>query len=155
MSTLFEMKTDRELRAEAVAANGLLIHQALMGRGPYELTDRQRRLVELLRGRQGQLLATPCGNLEKALGCDDRAIRREVRELVMLFRLPIVASRDAESGGYFFAITPQERFTFTEQYIKEGRRQFARAAIIRNEFDIAKLLGQTVIDPEEAAGNRD
>jgi hypothetical protein len=152
VNTLFEMKTDKELRADAVAANELRIRAALMGRGPHEVTDRQRRLVELLRGHQGRLQAMPCAELEAKLSCDDRIIRREVRDLVMTFRLPIVASRDAESGGYFFAVTSEERFTYTRQYIQEGRQLFARAAIIRNEFDIAKLLGQTTIDPDAAAG---
>lgn len=147
MNTLFEMRTPQEMRRDAVAANEARIREALMGKGPWELSDRQRRLVELMRGRQGQLLATPSSTLEAALGCDDRAVRKEMRELVMMFRLPIVASRDAEGGGYFFAVTAEERYTFTEQYIQEGRMLFARAAIIRNEYDIVKLLGQAIIDP--------
>jgi len=151
MNTLFELKTDKELRAESVSLNEGLVHAALMGKGPWELSQRQRRLVELLRGRQGASLAMPCKELEAKLTCDDRAIRSDVRSLVMDFHLPIVASRDSDTGGYFFAVTHEERVRYTEQYINEGKKLFARAAIIRNERDIAKLLGQKEINLDEGA----
>jgi hypothetical protein len=146
METLFELRTPKDIRNEAVAANGERVHAALTGHGPWELSQRQRQLLELLRGRQGRLLAVPISELCERLGRTPRGIKADVRALVMDFRLAIVASRDGETGGYFFAVTPEERFTFSEQYIQEGRKLFARAAIIRNEFDITKLLGQSVID---------
>lgn len=146
MNTLFETRTGAEIRRDAIHANEQLISRALRGSAGWELTDRQRRLVELLRFRQGRTLAMPSAELEAALDCDDRAIRGLVRDLVMSFHLPIVASRDADCNGFFFAVTAEERVRYTEQYIQEGRKLFARAAIIRNRYDLVELLGQHGID---------
>jgi hypothetical protein len=86
METLFETRTDADIRREAVADNEQRIHDALMGRGPWPLTERQRKLLEALRGRQGRLLAMPISDLTARLGCDPRSVKADVRELVVAFR---------------------------------------------------------------------
>jgi hypothetical protein len=142
MNTLFETRTDDEMRREAVADNASRIHDAILGRGAWELSERQRRILELLRGRQGRLLALSIGDLVITLDSDPRSIKADVRELVMSFRLPIVASRDSEAGGYFFATTAEERISGTADYVKEIIALAERVRIIRNLPDLSALWGQ-------------
>jgi hypothetical protein len=146
MQTLFELRTDDDLRREAVASNERRIHEVLLGHGPWELTERQRTILECLRGRQGRLLAMSINDLVDKLGVDPRAIKGDVRELVVSFRLPIVASRDADDGGYFFAVTAEERISGTAHYLNEAVKLIRRAAIIRTETDMQTLLGQVALD---------
>ena len=142
MNTLFELRTEEDLRREAVAENERRIHQALMNQGPYPLTQRQRRLLELLRGRQGRLLALPICELTGKLDADPRSIKADVRELVMSFHLPIVASRDSEDGGYFFAVTAEERISGSADYVKEIIALAERVRVIRGHHDLSALFGQ-------------
>ncbi len=142
MNTLFELKTDEDLRREAVNDNAIRVHDALMGRGPWELTERQRRILECLRGRQGRLQAITIAELTEKTGCGPREIKSDVRDLVVAFRLPIVASRDGDAGGYFFAVTAQERISGTADYVKEIVALAERVRIIRNLPDLATLWGQ-------------
>jgi hypothetical protein len=149
MNTLFELKTDEELRRDAVAANERRIHEVLTGGGPWQLTERQRKVLECLRGRQGRRFAMPISDLVEKLKTDPRTVKADVRELVVTFHLPIVASRDADDGGYFFAVTAEERISGTADYLKEAVKLIRRAAIIRTETDMQTLLGQVALDLRE------
>ena len=142
MNTLFELRSDEDMRRDAIADNGKRIHDVLLGRGPWELTNRQLRILELLRGRQGRLLAMSISELQTKLDVDPRTIKSDVRDLVISFRLPIVASRDSEDGGYFFATTAEERISGTADYVKEIIALSERTRIIRNLPDLAALWGQ-------------
>jgi predicted transcriptional regulator len=146
VNTLFELRSDNEMRRDAVADNESRIHEALLGHGPWELSESQRKLLEALRGRQGRLQARSIENLMSALGSNPRSIKADVRELVMSFRLPIVASRDGETGGYFFAVSAEERVRYSADYVKEAVALLSRAAIIRNDQDMSALLGQVSIE---------
>jgi hypothetical protein len=148
MNSLFELRTDDEMRREAVADNEHRIHEALLGRGPWALTERQRRLLEALRGRQGRLQAISIAELVERVGSAPREIKADMRELVVSFRLPIVASRDGETGGYYFATSAEERMTGSDDYVKEAVKLLQRAAIIRNEPDMLRWLGQQLIQEE-------
>jgi hypothetical protein len=142
MDTLFEIRTDDDLRRQAIADNENRVHDVLLGRGPWELTDPQRRLLECLRGRQGRRLAMPITDLTAKLGSDPRSIKADVRELVMSFKLPIVASRDSDCGGYFFATTAEERISGTADYVKEIIALGERVRVIRAVHDLRTLFGQ-------------
>ena len=148
MNTLFELQTDDEMRNDAIFDNSNRIHEALMGRGPWELPERQRKLLELLRGRQGRLLARSIADLSEKLGADPRTIKADVRELVVNFKLPIVSSRDSDAGGYFFAVTAEERISGTADYCKEIVALAERVRIIRNLPDLSALWGQLSIANE-------
>jgi hypothetical protein len=152
MDTLFELQTDEDLRRDAVADNERRIHDALIGRGPWEPTERQRKLLESLRGRQGRRLAMPISDLVEKVKTDARAIKADVRELVMSFGLPIVASRDGDNGGYFFAVTAEERISGTADYLKEIVALAERVRIIRNLHDLKTLFGQIANDFIPATG---
>ena len=65
-----------------------------------------------------------------------------MRELVMSFRLPIVASRDSDAGGYFFAVTAEERISGTADLVKEIIALAERVRIIRGHHDLSALFGQ-------------
>ncbi|MGO8759333.1 MAG: hypothetical protein ACLQG3_14535 [Terracidiphilus sp.] len=140
--SLFETRTDAETRRDAVNANERRVHDALMGRGVCELTERQRRLLECLRGRQGRLLAISIAELVAKVGGSPREIKADVRELVVTFGLAVVASRDSEEGGYFFATTVEERISGTADYVKEIVALAERTRIIRNLHDLRTLFGQ-------------
>jgi hypothetical protein len=142
MQTLFETRTDAEIRRDAVCLNETRIHDALMGRGPWLLTERQRKLLEALRGRQGRLQTMPICDLVARVGGDPRSIKADVRELVVSFALPIVASRDSEDGGYFFAVTAEERISGSADYVKEIVALAQRVRVIRNLADLRTLFGQ-------------
>ena len=149
MNTLFELRSDEDMRNEAIADNQRRIHEAVIGHGPWELTERQRKLLECLRGRQGRLHAVSIAELAAKVGAgqdstkvDARSIKADIRELVIGFRLPIVASRDSEDGGYFFAVTGEERISGTADYVKEIVALAERVRIIRNVHDIRTLFGQ-------------
>ncbi|MDR3723298.1 MAG: hypothetical protein P4K83_02260 [Terracidiphilus sp.] len=43
MDKLFETRTEEQIRKDATAENFVLVHEALMGRGPWPLSDRQRK----------------------------------------------------------------------------------------------------------------
>ena len=144
--TLFEMRTPEQMRDEAIAANRSKVHDVCMDKGPWPLTARQRRLLEILRNRQGRNHAIGIAELEQRLTCGPREIKSDVRELVVTFRLPIVASRDGETGGYFFATTAEERQIFSSDYLKEAAKLIQRALIIRDEHDVNVLLGQILLD---------
>jgi len=154
MNTLFELRTEDDLRREAVADNERRIHEALIGRGPWELTERQRKILECLRGRQGRLLAMSISELVTKMGAEPRTIKADVRELVVSFGLAIVASRDGETGGYYFAVSAEERIAGSADYVKEAVQLLRRAAIVRNETDMRKLLGQVdlTLRPDEGKG---
>jgi hypothetical protein len=136
------------MRREAIADNSARIHDALVDRGPWPLSVRQRLILEALRGRQGRLLAMPISELVIKLDSDPRAVKADVRELVMSFRLPIVASRDSDLGGYFFATTAEERISGTADYVKEIIALAERVRIIRNLPDLNTLWGQLSINLE-------
>jgi hypothetical protein len=147
--TLFELRSEDEIRNDAIAVNRLRIHDVISGRGPWPLTERQRRLLEVLRNRQGRLQAITIAELADRLNMGPRDIKAEVRELVVTFHLAIVASRDGETGGYFFATTAEERRTYSADYLKEAGKLILRAQIIRNELDVNVLLGQIALDLKE------
>ena len=146
---LFEMRSDDTVREDAIALNRIRIHDVICGRGPWELSERQRRLLEVIRSRQGRLHAISIAELEQRLNIGPREIKADVRELVVTFKLAIVASRDAETGGYFFATTAEERHNGSADYLKEACKLIRRAQIIRNEFDVNVLLGQIALDLKE------
>lgn len=154
-ASLFETRIDAEIRRDAVADNERRVHEALMGRGTAELSPRQRRLLEYLRGRQGRLQAISIGELKEKLICaDTRSIKADVRDLVCTFRLPIVSSRDSEDGGYFFATTAEERISGTADYVKEIRALAERTAVIRNVHDMRTLFGQLASELETSGGRQ-
>lgn len=148
-ATLFELRDEGTIREEAIALNRLRIHDVIAGRGPWQLTERQRRLLEILRNKQGHLQAITIAELEQRLSIEPRQIKADVRELVVTFRLAIVASRLADAGGYFFATTADERHTYSADYLKEAGKLILRAQIIRNELDVNVLLGQIALDLKE------
>jgi hypothetical protein len=149
MQTLFELRTEDEMRADAVAENSNRVHEAMIGRGPWDLTERQRGILEQLRGRQGRRLAMTIAELTEKTGCGPREIKAEVRALVIAFRLPIVASRDGDAGGYFFAVTAEERISGTADYVKEIVALAERVRIVRNLPDLATLWGQLDLSTSE------
>jgi hypothetical protein len=142
IGTLFETRSDEEVRRDAVAQNQIRIHDVLMGRSACELTERQRRLLECLRGRQGKLQAMSIAEAIARVGGTPRDIKADVRELVVTFGMPIVASRDGEAGGYFFATTADERIAGTADYVKEIVALAERIRVIRNLHDLRALFGQ-------------
>ena len=146
MTTLFELRTDVDIRREAVAENERRIHDAQMGLGPWELTPRQRVLLDLLRGRQGRLQAITIQELTARTGADPRSIKADVRELVVGFKLAIVASRDSDSGGYYFATTAQERIAGSADYVKEIIALAERTRVVRNLPDLSALFGQISLE---------
>jgi hypothetical protein len=149
MNTLFETRSDEDIRREAIADNGQRVHDALMDRGPWPLSQRQRRILEALRGRQGRLQAMPIAELEHRAGGDARSIKADVRDLVTSFHLPIVASRNSDAGGYFFATTAEERISGTADYVKEIIALAERVRVVRNLPDLNALWGQLAIDYEK------
>jgi hypothetical protein len=140
IGTLFETRSDEEVRRDAVAQNQLRIHDVLMGRATCELTE--RRLLECLRGRQGRLQAMTIAEVIARVGSGPREIKADVRELVVTFGMPIVASRDGDAGGYFFAVTAEERISGTADYVKEIVALAERIRVIRNLHDLRALFGQ-------------
>lgn len=148
MNTLFELRTEEEMRTAAIAENTNRVHEAMMGRGPWELSERQRSILEQVRGRQGRRLAIPIAEIAARTGVDARSVKAEIRELVINFRLPIVASRDGDAGGYYFAVTAEERISGTADYVKEIVALAERVRIIRNLPDLATLWGQISLNPE-------
>lgn len=142
IGTLFETRSDEEVRRDAVAQNQIRIHDVLMGRSACELTERQRRLLECLRGRQGKLQAMSIAEAIARVGGTPRDIKADVRELVVTFGMPIVASRDGDAGGYFFAVTAEERISGTADYVKEIVALAERIRVIRNLHDLRALFGQ-------------
>lgn len=152
---LFEIRTDAEIRRDAVNANERRIHDVLMGRGMCELSERQRKLLESLRGHQGRLQAISIAELAARVGGSPREIKSDVRELVVTFSLAIVASRDSEDGGYFFATTAEERISGTADYVKEIIALAERTRVIRNLHDLRTLFGQISNELEigKEAGN--
>jgi predicted transcriptional regulator len=153
--TLFETRTDEELRRDAVGDNQRRVHDALMGNCSCELTPRQRRVLECLRGRQGKLQAMSIAEVIARVGGGRRDIKADVRALVVTFGLPIVASRDGDDGGYFFAVTAEERISGTADYVKEIVALAQRIRVIRNLHDLRALFGQISHELEASpeAGN--
>jgi hypothetical protein len=88
----------------------------------------------------------PISDLVAKLGADPRTIKADVRELVVTFGLTIVASRDGETGGYYFAVSAEERIAGSADYVKEAVKLLRRAAIICNETDMQILLGQVALN---------
>jgi len=143
---LFELRSEDEIRQDAIALNRLRVHDVMTGLGPWPLNNRQRRLLEILRVRQGRLQAINIQELVNRMAIAPRQIKADVRELVVTFKLAIVASRDSETGGYFFALTAEERRNGSADYLKEAGKLIRRAQIIRNELDVNVLLGQIALD---------
>jgi hypothetical protein len=147
--TLFELRDEDKIRQDAIALNRHRIHDVICGFTPWLLSERQRRLLEVLRHRQGHSQAITIAELQDRVACGPREIKADVRELVVTFRLAIVASRIADAGGYFFATTAEERHTYSADYLKEAAKLIRRAQIIRNELDVNVLLGQIALDLKE------
>ena len=147
--TLFELRDEDTIRHDAIALNRQRIHDVICGNAPWPLSDRQRRVLEIVRYRQGRDQAIPSADLENKLQLCDRKIRACIRELVVDFHLAIVASRTPNSSGYFFATTAEERHTYSADYLKEACKLIRRAQIIRNELDVNVLFGQIALDLKE------
>ena len=155
MNTLFEIRTDEDMRRDAVEDIDRRVHDALMGRGPWPLTESQRRLLEMLRFRRGRTRALSIDELMVRVGSNPRAIKKDIRELVIAFKLPIVASRDGETGGYYFPVTAEERLEGTADYIKEIVALAERVRIIRSLPDLGALYGQLPISLPQPERNPD
>jgi len=150
VDTLFEMRTPDDMRREAVADNQARIHAAITGHGPWPLSEPQQKILDCLRGRQGRLLAMSIDELQQRVGSTPREIKQNVRELVVTYKLPIVASRDADAGGYYFAVTAEERIAGTADYVKEIVALARRVAVIRNTTDMNALWGQIALEVKGA-----
>jgi hypothetical protein len=150
MNTLFETRTDADLRREAVADNERRIHAALMDKGPWPLKETQRKVLECLRMRQGRLQAMTMDEIGERTGQSRRVIRQNIRSLVVDFRLPIVASCDSDTGGYYFATSAEERFAGTSDLRKEAVGLLQRMGVILNESDMGALLGQLALEAKGA-----
>jgi hypothetical protein len=139
-----------DLRREAIADNQARVHAALLDQGPWPLSPPQRKILECLRYRQGRLQAMSIDELQQRIGSCARTIKQHVRYLVVDYRLPIVASRDSESGGYYFAVTAEERIAGSAAYVQEIVALGRRVAIIRNETDMNILWGQIALESKGA-----
>ena len=155
MNTLFELRTDEGLRREAVADIANRVHDAMLDRGPWPLGETQRKLLECLRGRHGRLQAISIDELMRRVGSNPREIKRCIRELVIAFKLPVVASRDSEEGGYYFPVTAAERIEGTADYVKEIVALAERVRIVRNLPDLSTLYGQLPIKLASPERNSD
>lgn len=149
-NTLFETRTDADLRREAVADNERRIHAALLDQGPWPLKETQRKVLECLRMRQGRLQAMTMEEIGERTGQCRRLIRQNMRALVVDFGLPIVASCDSDTGGYYFAVTAEERIAGTSDLVKEAVGLLKRIGRIRNESDMAVLMGQIALEAKGA-----
>jgi hypothetical protein len=149
MNTLFEMRSEEEIRREELHRNDQAILDVLCGKGPWPLNNNERRLLELMRTRQGRQKVMTIGELGEQLRATPREVKNIVRTLVVAFHLPIVASRDAETGGYYFATTLQERIEGSAPYVQEALALLERVKVIRGAASMKALLGQLALDLKE------
>lgn len=74
-----------------------------MAAGAPEMTELERRVTDLLARRRGRSKAVPVPVLARAVGLEERELRRVVKHLIERHRLPIGASSGRPPGYYLIA----------------------------------------------------
>jgi hypothetical protein len=130
----------------------VMILDVLCGRAAYPVNDRQRALLDVLRMRRGRQRAISIGELGERLKLNPRAVKLEIADLTVRFRLPIGSSRDAAEGGYYLVMTHDEAIDSAAPHIHQGIAHFKRAAVLLDKHDLNVMLGQLLLQlPPEIA----
>lgn len=130
MSTLFA-----SLPEQRAADLDCTIGHLLRGRagGPFRmrLSAEEAAVLAGIRYHRGSANAVTIRDLQERTKLQDRAIKGCVRALRINFRLPIGASKDPATGGYFLVITPEDLALAMKSPLDQ----------IRAELDVVRALG--------------
>jgi hypothetical protein len=131
-----ESDTDRAHRVD------VMVLDAICGRLPYQVSERQRQMLHILRSRRGLARAIPIDELAKRLLISPRQIKEEIADLTVRFRIPIGSSRDPATAGYYLTMTHQECIDSAAPHIHQALAHFRRAQVLLDAHDLNELLGQ-------------
>lgn len=147
---LFETKTEEQILTERAEKIDSQIAELLSGHTPFAfpVNDQQRELLRLLRFRRGMAKAVSIAEITARTGMNARLVKDLIRSLVVDYRVPIGASRDSETGGYYLVMTPAEAEDTARPYIREGVAMFRRAQVFLGTRAILDLRGQLAIEEE-------
>jgi hypothetical protein len=134
-----------------------LVAEVLAGRrGPgWPLPIEAEKLLRALRQARGMKNARPIRELAPLLDLGEREIKEAARTLVVEFGIPLVGSR-REHGGYYLAVTTEERVSAATTLKHEIRALARRVRALEGHQAMLEYLGQlraelSPSDPKEAA----
>ena len=112
-----------------------------------EMTTIQKVILGEIRKRS---IADPVSyqDLAQWLHINPRAIRKEVEDLVMIYKQPILSSYSPKAPGYFWPHAPAEARSVCGTMIRHGAAIIRRARIV-GKLSMDEVLGQTRIELEK------
>lgn len=111
---------------------------------PLDRSQQERRVMDLLRGRRGRMLAIGKAELASQTGIHERTIRDIIKHLIEAHGEPI-GSTSGEPHGYYLIGTPDEQ-AHAEHELRHRIIELARrlACLRRNQPD--EVLGQLLLE---------
>lgn len=141
---LFETETIED-RSVAHAYSVLRGDDVANGQKP---TSRQIGLLRLVADRRGARRAVSAADLARALNCDDRDIRTDVRELREIFGVRIGSARSGQTG-YYLITTKEELFDTFGPFLSQAASELRLVRRMCNPHELAELAGQMKLNPND------
>jgi len=109
------------------------------------MTELEHEAARILRSHVGKDAAIPYWELANILGRPDRTVRKIVRRLVTIFKVPIVSSYDKDCGGYYMPEAPEDIVACAAKLRKHGISILVRAHEMTGE-PLSNFIGQLNLD---------
>jgi hypothetical protein len=122
------------------------IDDVLFGRaGPWPLSDSERKVLHMLRYRQGAANARPLAELASELQVQPRWVKALVKSLIEDFGLAIGATRQ-EPYGYFLCVTPGDIEDAIRPLVHEIVSLARRVRMLGGPERVAEMFGQLQLE---------
>ncbi|HEX4039043.1 MAG TPA: hypothetical protein VHX37_13365 [Acidobacteriaceae bacterium] len=127
------------------------IGHLLRGRvgGPFKtrLTEDEAAVLTGIRYHRGTANAITIAALRERTKLGEREIKAIVRALRINFRLPIGASKNSSTGGYFLVLTPEDLALAMKSPLDQIRAELAVVRALGG--DTREILGQLTLEVGE------
>lgn len=139
---LFETFADRALER---------MDDVLSNRGcKWSASYDQKTFLGLLRAHQGRARVVSLGEIGERMRMSPREVKDMVQDLRLNFYVPICASRDGESGGYFLAATLAEIDDSNRPMLRQAITMLRVCKAMRGpDYTVAEVLGQLKLELEK------
>ena len=110
----------------------------------------QKTFLGILRAHQGRARVIALGEIGERLRMSPREVKDMVQDLRLNFYVPICASRDTDSGGYFLAASLAEIDDSNRPMLRQAITMLRVCKAMRGpDHDVREMLGQLQIELEK------
>lgn len=110
----------------------------------------QKTFLGLFRAHQGRARVIALGEIGERLRMSPREVKDMVQDLRLNFYVPICASRDGDSGGYFLAATLAEIDDSNRPMFRQAITMLRVCKAMRGpDYTTAEVLGQLRLELEQ------